>query len=150
MNPPKTILVATDFSAAADRALDHAVALAAALHAKVVLMHAYTRPLPEFPRAVAVASAELTASVKAEARAQLDARIAERSAAGVEIVPLLVRAEPEEGVLDAAEKVAADLIVMGTEGRRGVARAFLGSLATGVARAASVPVMTVRGSVSKG
>lgn len=70
-------------------------------------------------------------------------RIEARNDAGVEIVLLLVCAEPEHAVLAAAEKVAADLIIAGTEGRRNLARVFIGSVAAGVVRAAGVPVMTV-------
>lgn len=73
----------------------------------------------------------------------LDVRIEARNDAGVEIVLLLVCAEPEHAVLAAAEKVAADLIIAGTEGRRNLARVFIGSVAAGVVRAAGVPVMTV-------
>ena len=52
--------------------------------------------------------------------------------------------EPAEAILSYAETHAADLVVTGTRGRRGVSRAVLGSVATAVVRAAPCPVLTVR------
>jgi nucleotide-binding universal stress UspA family protein len=47
-------------------------------------------------------------------------------------------------ILDHADEIAADLIVMTTHGRHGMARFFLGSTTERVLRTASVPVLTVR------
>ena len=61
---------------------------------------------------------------------------------------LLVKLESEEiadVILQEARDWAADLIVMGTHGRRGMAHMFLGSVAEGVIRASPVPVLVVRG-----
>src|SRR5581483_754195 len=49
-------------------------------------------------------------------------------------------------IVDDAERWSADLIVMGTHGRHGIERFVLGSVAEGVARSASVPVMLIRSS----
>jgi nucleotide-binding universal stress UspA family protein len=53
--------------------------------------------------------------------------------------------EPSDGILEAARAVRADLIVMGTHGRTGIARLLLGSVAEAVLRRATCPVLTVRG-----
>jgi nucleotide-binding universal stress UspA family protein len=61
---------------------------------------------------------------------------------------LLGKFETEEiadVILQEATEWAADLIVMGTHGRRGMAHMFLGSVAEGVIRASPVPVLVVRG-----
>ncbi len=50
---------------------------------------------------------------------------------------------PWEEVLNAAKELNADLIVMGTHGRRGLERALLGSVAEKVVRMARIPVLTV-------
>jgi nucleotide-binding universal stress UspA family protein len=47
-------------------------------------------------------------------------------------------------IVRACEEVGADLIVMGTHGRRGVSRALLGSVAESVVRIAPCPVLTIR------
>ena len=50
-----------------------------------------------------------------------------------------------EQILENAKEAGADLLVIGTHGRRGVAHAFLGSVAVKVVRASPIPVLTVRG-----
>lgn len=52
--------------------------------------------------------------------------------------------QPVSGILDCADSVCADLIVMGSHGRGGIRRALLGSVAEGVLRRANVPVMIFR------
>jgi nucleotide-binding universal stress UspA family protein len=51
---------------------------------------------------------------------------------------------PRTGVLDTARDVGADLIVMGTHGRSGLAHIFFGSVAEHVVRQSQIPVLTVR------
>ena len=64
--------------------------------------------------------------------------------AGFEFVQAGVTApSPEEGILDYAERVDADLVVMGTKGRGGLDRLVMGSVAEAVVRQASCPVLTV-------
>jgi nucleotide-binding universal stress UspA family protein len=52
---------------------------------------------------------------------------------------------PHEGILETATEQGADLIVMGSHGRRGLQRFLLGSVAQRVLSHADVPVMVVRG-----
>jgi nucleotide-binding universal stress UspA family protein len=54
---------------------------------------------------------------------------------------------PWREILSAVEDVAADLVVMGTHGRRGVSHALLGSVAEKIVRLSPVPVLTVRDTV---
>jgi len=63
---------------------------------------------------------------------------------GVEAEPLILRGFADEAIIAAAKQQHADLIVMGTHGRRGAARLFLGSVAARVISTAPCPVMTVR------
>lgn len=60
----------------------------------------------------------------------------------------VLRGAPAAAILDHAERTGADLIVMGTHGRSGLGRFLLGSVADQVVRAASVPVLLVRGAAS--
>ena len=53
--------------------------------------------------------------------------------------------DPVPGVLEWAAKLKPDLIVMGTHGRRGAKRFFMGSVAEAVVRRALCPVLTLRG-----
>lgn len=143
MNVPKIILVPTDFSLAAEAALDHALALAAKLDAKVYVMHAFELPMMGLPDGVLVATAEIASRVVQQAETDLAACVAKRKGSNVSITPLLRQNDPREAVLAAAEEVDADLVIMGTHGRRGIARALIGSVAEAVVRTSRVPVMTV-------
>ncbi len=152
MNPPKTILVATDFSAAAEVAFDYAIALAGALGARVYLMHAYQLPigLGGLPVGPPMPSVDIAARIVADAKTQLAACLERHPHPGVEVIPLLEHADPREAVLDAAKRELADLIMMGTHGRRGIRRALIGSVAEAVVRASPVPVVTLRAPALEG
>jgi len=142
MNLPKTILVPTDFSDSAESALDYAVALAGKLGATVHLLNAITIPALGVPElGVAVASTMMESAVTAN-QAELDRLAARREPA--KITTLLRTGDARDVIVEAAKEVHADLIVMGTHGRRGVKRALLGSIAEGVLRTAPCPVLTIR------
>jgi nucleotide-binding universal stress UspA family protein len=57
---------------------------------------------------------------------------------------MLRTGDARDVIVDVAKEIGADLIVMGTHGRRGVRRALLGSIAEGVLRTAHCPVLTIR------
>jgi nucleotide-binding universal stress UspA family protein len=139
----KAILVATDFSAAAETALDDAIALASTLGARVYVMHAYQLAVIGFPDGTLVPSGSLAARIIDSAQKDMADCLAKRKDSSVEIVPLLKQGDPREAVLNTATEVSADLVVMGTHGRRGLARAFIGSVAESVVRTSPVPVMTI-------
>mgnify|MGYP002392576450 CR=1 FL=1 len=72
------------------------------------------------------------------------------AAAGVAVETSLITIEDlderiPEAIADDAEAWSADLIVIGTHGRRGLSRLFLGSIAEGVIRVATKPVLLIRG-----
>lgn len=143
MNPPQKILVPTDFRAPAAAALEYAVGLATKLGATVHVVHSYELPLVGLPEGVLTITAEMAGRIMDAARSELD-KIAEVYAKrGVDLETSLEQADPREGVLIAANKVGADLIVMGTHGRVGISRALIGSVAESVVRTSPVPVLTV-------
>jgi nucleotide-binding universal stress UspA family protein len=140
------ILVPVDFSACSKEALRHARAIAEAVGGEVVLLHvAYGRSLFHG----GVGSTSLSAADEAELREQAEADLAELAR---EFDPegRLVRArevaegDARDAILEAARARGADLIVMGTHGRSGVARRLLGSVAESVVRHAGCPVLVVR------
>lgn len=77
------------------------------------------------------------------ARAALDGVVARHQGRGVEVDAILREGISWSEIVGLAASLDADLIVMGTHGRRGLARAFLGSVAEKVVRYATVPVLTV-------
>ena len=144
MIPPKTILAPTDFSEPAQKALDYAVELAEKLGAKVHVIHAFELPLVGFPDGTMTITAEMATRITVAAQKSLDEVVARYKGRSVEILTSLVQGDPREMVVETARKVGADLIVMGTHGRRGIARALVGSVAESVVRTSSIPVLTLR------
>jgi universal stress protein A len=144
MSIPRIILVATDFSESADAALAYAVELGAHLDAKLHLVHAITiPPLGVFEMGVAYASINIEAVTKA-AQESMDERVA-RYRDRVSLAPTRLEVgDPRDVIDNVAELIDADLVVMGTHGRRGIRRVLLGSVAESVVRSARCPVLTIR------
>lgn len=142
MTLPGHILVATDFSETAAHALDLAVELARKLDAQLHLLHVLGIPdlgVPEL--GVALTSVTMDSMV-ASAQKQLDALTAARPA--VKIEALLRTGDARTEILRVATQVGAELIVLGTHGRRGLSRALLGSVAEYVLRHGHCPVLITR------
>jgi nucleotide-binding universal stress UspA family protein len=141
--PPKTILVAVDFGEASRRAVEVADVIASAFGSTVRAVHAERfEPPPYFTMEQIVRLEADRQTAQAAAVEHLAGFAASAGASPVESVVL--DQPPVEAVLDAA--AGADLIVMGTHGRRGPGRWWLGSVAERVVRAASVPVLVTRAS----
>lgn len=138
------ILVPIDFSDCSAGLVTQATDLARRLGAGLSLLHvgkvppALARATLESPEGPRTAEQALVA----EARPRLE-RLA--TLAGDVPVQCEVRSgSPGPVILEACESGGAEMIVMGTHGRTGVARVLLGSVAEHVIRRASVPVVTVR------
>ncbi len=143
MQLPKRILVATDFSEASQTALDYAVDLAKQLGANVTVLHAYELPIYGFPDGAFIASAEMAATIMSGAQAGVAALCEKRKGRGVELTQVVRQGIAWEEVHRVADEVGADLIVIGTHGRKGISRALLGSVAEKIIRTATRPVLTV-------
>jgi nucleotide-binding universal stress UspA family protein len=148
MSSPKHILVPTDFSETAQQALEYAVGLAAKLGAEVTLLHAYVLPVVGLPEGGIFVTSEIAQRILDGAQGALDAAVKRHEKRGVAITALLKNGDPREVIDAVAGQVGADLIVMGTHGRRGLSRILIGSVAEYVVRTASHPVLTVQGPVS--
>lgn len=146
----KTILIATDGSDLATKGLHHGLALAKALGAKVTLVtttemwpvldiaqEAETgvlHPTDEYEKAAAAAAQRILAAGADAARA-----------AGVTCETLHVKDKvPAVGIVEVANSINCDLIVIASHGRRGLQRALLGSVANEVLTHSKVPVLVVR------
>ena len=140
----ETILVPTDFSPHAEHALDYAVGLAKTFGARLHLLHAYSLPAPAtFPDSFAIPQS-VWDKLREHGTEQLE-RARERVAAdGVECDVEAVGDPPFPAVVDAAERIGADLIVMGTRGLSGLQQVVLGSVAERTVRMAPCPVLTVK------
>ena len=144
--PIKTVLVPTDFSADADRALDTVLHLFPAPHGaiKLILVHAFHLPVEYTAYGPIPTSVHYLEDVAGEAEQRL-----REVAKGYEREGLEVEAVCREGfapdvIVEEAGARSADLIAMGTHGRSGLAHLLLGSTAERVVQKAPCPVMTIR------
>ena len=88
---------------------------------------------------------DIAASSRAWAQKQLDRLLAKAKTAGVRAKSYVLEGVAHDQIARIARSLHADLTVMGTHGRSGLAKLFLGSVAGRVVAAAPCPVLTVRG-----
>lgn len=145
------ILVATDGSDLASRALDHALGLAKALGSKVTIV-TVTEPAALVGGGYgAVAGTafdpipELIEAQEEAAKGLLAKAVEVAKAAGIDAKTAYVNDSfPAEGIISTADSAGADLIVMGSHGRRGLGRLLLGSQTSNVLAHTKVPVLVTR------
>jgi nucleotide-binding universal stress UspA family protein len=136
------ILVPTDFSACSDQALDYAIELASKLDARIHLLTVIGIPAYGMPELGVGVTASRIDSLVSDNQTALD-KVAHDHKLGT---PTMVRVgDARDVILQTAEELKADLIVMGTHGRRGISRVLLGSVAEMIVRTSPTPVLTVRG-----
>ena len=142
---PKKILVPTDFSNTSKAALQKAVEVAESCAAKLVVIYADSfLPPPDSlaePRPILSASSEK--EKKAFAEEELKKEIASIVPPNVEVESRVVVDDPVPAILTAAKDDDVDWIVMGTHGRSGLSRFFLGSVTESVIRQTDRPVLAI-------
>jgi nucleotide-binding universal stress UspA family protein len=143
MNIPRRILVATDFSETSGAALAYAVGLGKALGAEITVAHVYELPVYGFPDGVMVASVDVATRIMTSAQDTTRALCDRHRTSGVSLTPLVRQGICWEEIHSIADEVRADLIVIGTHGRTGLAHALLGSMAEKIIRTATRPVLTI-------
>jgi nucleotide-binding universal stress UspA family protein len=141
---PRHILVLHDFSDTAQHALSFALDLASKLGAHITVMHAYAIASYAYPEG-SLLTAEVADNIEGAALEALEGVAARARRPAVEVQALLRQGRAWNEINSSAEETRADLIVMGTHGRHGVARALLGSVAEKIVRTAPCPVITVHG-----
>lgn len=143
----KNILVATDGSDIAARAVDHAVAMAKSLDAKLTAV-TVTEPFEAvaFTDSMGVIDpSDYKKRCKEHAEKILDDVISRALAAGVGCEPVHKDNHwPYAGIIEAAENAHADLIVIGSHGRRGLEGLLIGSQAAKLLTHTKIPTLVVR------
>ena len=143
----RRILCATDFSKASGKALTTAIGLAKTNGARLTIFHAYVPIVPLMPEQTIESGTwdRLDTETRQLAERRV-AKLAETAKkAGVRASGLMATGDPTRQIVRTARSIRADLIVVGTHGRKGVSKFFLGSVAERVVATAPCPVMTVRG-----
>jgi nucleotide-binding universal stress UspA family protein len=145
MDVPKTrkILCPIDFSDCSRRALEEAVHQARRHAADLTLLYVYQVLFagPEVPLGPTVLP--LGETTRATLLERLTGMVQALDATGIRLQTLLVAGDPAGAIVDEARSLPADLVVMGTHGRRGFSRFILGSVTERVLHTAPCPVLTV-------
>jgi nucleotide-binding universal stress UspA family protein len=144
----RRLTYATDFSAASLAAFRRALELANATGAELTILHVLPSPAMLFIEGGYVPQEvwdRMDASQRAQASQEMDRLVKQAVDAGVRATTAIVAGGmPAREIVRAAEEAKTDVLVLGTHGRTGVARLFLGSVAAAVVATASCPVLTVR------
>lgn len=133
----RTILQPTDFSTPSDHAFRLACSLARDHGARVIVLHVAQTPLAYGEMGAYVASEYSLAALRADLK-----RLRPHDDLPVE--HMLLEGDPAGEIVRLADETQCDLIVMGTHGRTGLGRLFIGSVAEKVMRRAPCPVLTVK------
>ncbi len=139
--PPHRLLVATDLSRTNEAFLATVADLMRGLPAELVLLHVSNiAEFAEIQDETGMAFDEYMEGM----RTRLQDTVQRLFAPGIPVrVEVLPNDSVADGILSAADRVGADMIVMGTHGRSGLSRLVLGSVAEAVLRRAVVPVLVV-------
>jgi nucleotide-binding universal stress UspA family protein len=134
------LLVPIDFEQGSVRALELARELASGLGAEIAIVHVYQLPVLAYPGFEPAAALPIMTEVAVAARRAIDDFATQHGITEVS----LREGDASTEILAAAAEIGAKMIVMGTHGRRGLARALLGSVTERVVRQSPIPVVTVR------
>ena len=147
MSRIRRILHPSDFSRASGAAFTKAMEMAKVNRAELLVVHVLTPFIPMVGEGYVSPTVyeEIEASARARAQKQLNLLVTKGKKAGVRVKGVLAEGVPHEQITRAARAKRADLVVVGTHGRTGLAKFFLGSVAARVVSLARCPVLTVRG-----
>jgi nucleotide-binding universal stress UspA family protein len=136
----KRILIPTDFGETSEAALSYGIALARVFKSQIYLLH-----VPEDPGAAAEAEYPfgLFDTMQSAAHDRLGHLLTGGEVGELKPECAMRLGKPSEEIVRYAAEHEIDLIVMGTHGREGIARALIGSVAETVVRRASCPVLTL-------
>lgn len=136
------ILVPTDFSPHADKALAYAIEFGRTFAAHIELFHAY-----DLKGWVSLYEVTFSEKIEGEIRATAQARLGERvslaKTAGLAVDSHLALGSPSVTIIERVDAIRAHLVIMGTHGRSGAMHAVLGSVAERTVRDARCPVVTI-------
>jgi nucleotide-binding universal stress UspA family protein len=146
MTAIKSVVFATDLSKASSRAFDAAIQMARVNNARLTIVHVLVPIVPFAPEQSFALSAwrDIEAQTRSWAESQLDRLAARARKLGVSPTTRVLEGEAVDAIRRAIRTSHANLLVIGTRGRRGVARLILGSVAQQLIATAPCPVLTVR------
>ena len=140
----RKILVPIDFSTHSSRALQTAIELAKKFGAKLHLLHCYQIHVGAISPYGIVIPESYDRDIREAATRQLAEWREKASAQKLEVEAEISPMFPSEAIASTAERIGADLIVMGTRGLSGIKHVMLGSVAERTVRIAPCPVLTLK------
>jgi nucleotide-binding universal stress UspA family protein len=147
MPAPSRILVPVDLSDGSQALIDYAIQFARPFNATLEIIHAWEPPQYVAPDLLVAApgwnSQSLEKVAVDAATKELTELVAKNRNAGPPMQHRVIVGEAASTVLRAAEEGKADLIIMGTHGRRGLPRLLMGSVAQKIVARAHCPVLTM-------
>jgi nucleotide-binding universal stress UspA family protein len=140
----KRILVPTDFSECARKALQYAIPLAEQHEAEIVLL--YVAPSPAYAGGEygIIDTSAMNAELTTAGEKRLETYVREELRGKVPAETMVRTGSPTAEIIDVASKMPADIIVISTHGYSGLKHVLLGSVAEHVVRHAPCPVLVVR------
>ena len=144
METIERIIVAVDFSKHADQALEVAVEFAKQFGAELHLVHALDVRIPVVTPYEVVIPTAFIEQARGAVASKLDVLVQKVATEGLTATPHLSEAPAASAIVELAEKLGADLIVMGTRGHTGLKHVLLGSVAERTLRHAPCSVLTVK------
>ncbi len=140
-----TILVAIDFSDSSNNAFKLALSMARKYSAKLILLHVINEPVDLRGFYVPHISFEkLEEEIEEGAKKMMESFCRQSLGDYSDYESVIVPGLPYEQIMQQAEALSADLVILGTHGRTGLDHVLFGSTAEKVVRRSSVPVLTVR------
>ena len=136
----ETIVVGYDGSPAAREAVDHAVGLAGESGGKIII--AWGVEFSKMPRATAAMKPIVDEAIREAEEAVQQVVDGCKDVCSL-VSAVIIPRPPVDALLEAAKDAAADLIVVGTKGQRGLASGFMGSTAYGLVHRSHIPVLLI-------
>lgn len=136
------ILVPTDYSPHAARALELALSFAEHSEAALDLLHVYQVPADIYPYSLYITDEDLK-RIEEQNEKQMSKLCEKTRARGAKVEGIVIRGETHDVIPRIAKERGADLIIIGTRGNSGLAHVLLGSTAERTIRLAPCPVISV-------
>lgn len=142
----KKIVVPIDGSGWSERAVPHAVDLARISKGEIILLHVFKPPLHEYQDTLALAGEdEQMSRIREDVKNKLKALRSQLRGQNVECrVQVIEAVGIAAQICDYVKEENADLVVMSTHGRSGIARFVFGSVAHKVMQEVDIPVLLIR------
>lgn len=139
------VLVAVDFSAHSEAAMKLALDLVESFAAELHLVHVFPEPLALAPPYGPTLPADYGMQIERAAVDHFQQWQEKFCPAGTSVTSYVRRGDASKAIIEAADELDIDLIVMGTRGTTGLEHILLGSVAERTVRAAHCPVLTTKG-----